>query len=100
MGAKLTPHRISALHSALDRIQDLDLSALDITENVEDSAEQWGEKAREFLCVPRWPSRRLGKIIATAVLNEMMRERAEIVSEIGDEVECPPPLQNPDRENR
>ncbi len=104
---KLTPNEIARIHGALRRIEGLDKTALWIAEDIEKNAERWGEKVRDLFGRNRlhqWRSRFLGEVVVTAIINELMCERAELAGDIEDRADVPDqPIarpQRPDRENR
>ena len=104
---KLTGHDVNRIHGALQRISDLDKAALWIAEDIESRADTWGEKVRDVFGrnrLSQWRNRFLGEVVATAIINELMRERAELEAGIEDHVEAPRQSiicpQHPDRENR
>jgi uncharacterized protein YcbX len=105
---KLTAARVQQLAAATDRIRSLDETTRWLANDLEDSDDttRWGEKVRDIFGrnrLSQWRNEFLGQAVACAIINELMQQRAEIVQEVGDDVECPPPpmpLQHPDRENR
>lgn len=103
---KMTATRVLELNGALNRIRALDETAASIARDIEDTSSHWGEKVRSVFGQNRmsqWTNEFLGQVVATAIINELMVERAEKAADIEDEVDCPPPpicFQNPDRDNR
>jgi hypothetical protein len=107
MADKLSARRIAEIHGALGRIRSLDETAGWIGKDIERDADEWGLKTRNAFggnCLSQWRNEFLGQVVACAIINELMRERAEVAADIETLVDAPPApfscVQEPDREGQ
>ena len=104
--SKMTPNEIHRLSGSLDRIKRLDETIDSIAGRIEDDCDKWGEGVRNVFGrnrMDKWRNNFLGQVVATAIINELLKERDEMAGDLDGVVEPPPrPMidQIPDRDLR
>ena len=89
---KLQEHQIKAAAEALDRVREIDRTICRLGEVASDRAAEWGERTRNIFgrnLLTQFRNDVLGEIVLCAVINALLKKRAEVMGDHGDVVEFP-----------